>query len=58
MSTKTLTVEIGEELLQLLEKEAKRLSIDVSTYVGWCIRTGLSLKDLNRFIRSRSEESE
>jgi predicted HicB family RNase H-like nuclease len=54
--TKLLKVRIDPELLEHLRAEAKRLDVDVSTYVRWCIQTGLYLKDLNSFIHSKSGE--
>ena len=56
--TKTLKVRIDSEMLDHVKEEAKRLGTDMSTYVRWCIRTGLYLKDLNSFVRSKSEESD
>lgn len=56
--TKTLKVRIDPELLDNLKEEAKRLNTDLSTYVRWCIQTGLYFKDLNAFVRSKSGESE
>jgi predicted HicB family RNase H-like nuclease len=56
--TKTLKVRIDPELLENVKNEAKRLNTDVSTYVRWCVYTGLYLKDLNTFIRSKSGEEE
>jgi len=56
--TKTIRVRINPELLEHVKKEAEKLDTDVSTYVRWCIRTGLYLEDLNKFIQSRSEEGE
>lgn len=56
--TKTLKVRIDSEMLDHVKEEAKRLGTDMSTYVRWCIRTGLYLKDLSSFVRSKSEESD
>ena len=56
--TKTLKVRIDPELLEQLKDETNRLNTDISTYVRWCIRTGLYLKDLNTFLRSKSGEDE
>lgn len=53
-----IKVEIDQELLDHLEEEAEKLGTDVSTYVRWCIRTGLYLDDLNLFIRSRESETD
>jgi predicted HicB family RNase H-like nuclease len=54
--SKTIKVRIDPELLEHVKDEAKKLNTDVSTYVRWCIRTGLYLEDLNSFIRSRGED--
>jgi len=54
--TKTLKVRIDPELYEKVKEEAKKLDTDVSTYVRWCIQTGLYLEDLNSFIRSKSGE--
>ena len=54
--TKTLKVRIDPELFDHVKEEAKKLNTDVSTYVRWCIQTGLYLEDLNSFIRSKSGE--
>ncbi len=54
--SKTIKVRINPELLEQVKDEAKKLNTDVSTYVRWCIRTGLYLEDLNSFIRSRGED--
>jgi len=54
--TKTLTVRIEPDLLEQIKKEAEKLDTDVSTYIRWCIRTGMYLEDLNKFIRSKEGE--
>jgi predicted HicB family RNase H-like nuclease len=54
--TKVIKVRIDPELLDQVKDEAKKLNTDLSTYVRWCIRTGLYLEDLNIFIRARGEE--
>ncbi|UCG70338.1 MAG: hypothetical protein JSV09_04785 [Thermoplasmata archaeon] len=54
--TKTLKVRIDPELYENVKNEAKKLDTDISTYVRWCIQTGLYLEDLNSFIRSKSGE--
>jgi predicted HicB family RNase H-like nuclease len=56
--TKTLKVRIDPDLLEQLKDETKRLDMDLSTYVRWCIRTGLYLKDLNTFLKSKSGEDD
>ena len=54
--SKTLRVRMDPELLEHVKGEAQKLDIDVSTYVRWCIRTGIYLEDLNKFIRSKRKE--
>jgi predicted HicB family RNase H-like nuclease len=54
--SKTIKVRIDPDLLEQVKDEAKKLNTDVSTYVRWCIRTGLYLEDLNSFIRSKGED--
>ena len=56
--TKVLKVRIDPDLLEQLKDETKRLDTDLSTYVRWCIRTGLYLKDLNTFLKSKSGEDD
>jgi predicted DNA-binding protein len=56
--TKTLKIRIDPELYEQLKEEAKRLNTDVSTYVRWCIQTGIYLKDLNTFIKSKGGEQD
>lgn len=52
--TKTIRIRIDPDLHEILKNEAERLDIDLSSYIRWCIRTGVYLKDLNRYIRSKS----
>lgn len=54
--TKSLKVRINPELYEKVKEKAKKLDTDVSTYVRWCIQTGLYLEDLNSFIRSKTGE--
>ena len=56
--TKTLKIRIDPELFDQVKEKAKHLNTDTSTYVRWCIRTGLYLEDLNSFIRSKGDEFE
>ena len=56
--TSTLRVRIDPYLLELVKKEADKLDTDISTYVRWCLRTGLYLDDLNAFLRSKTKEDE
>lgn len=56
--TKTIQVRIEPDLLEDIKKEAERLQTDMSTYIRWCIRTGIYLEDLNKYIRSCESEKE
>ena len=53
---KTIKLNIDLELLDKVEDEVARLDTDLSTYIAWCIRSGLYLKDLNSFVRSKKVE--
>ena len=57
-STRTVKVRVDPELYERLMTESRTLDGDVSTYVWWCIQTGLYLKDLNTYVRSKSKEEE
>ena len=56
--SKSLKIRVDPELYKLLKKEAKRHDTDVSTYIRWCIRTGLYLEDLNSFLISKSDDED
>ena len=56
--SKTIQVRIDPELLDELKKEADRLKTDMSTYIRWCIRTGIYLEELNTYIRTCDNEME
>ena len=47
---------IDPELLAAVKAKAGGLHTDVSTYVRWCIQTGLFLDDLNAFVRTQKRE--
>jgi hypothetical protein len=55
---KTIRVRIKPELLKKVKAEADKLDTDVSTYVRWCVRTGLYLDDLNLFIKSKIDDKD
>lgn len=57
-SSKTVLIKVDPELFTRIKKEAKKLDIDVPSYVKWCIQTGIYLDDLNTFVRSQGEEPE
>ena len=52
--TETLKVRIDPDLLESVKEKAKGLNTDVSTFVRWCILTGLFLGDLNAFVRTQA----
>ncbi len=54
--TKNLRVRVDPELYELIKEEAKKHDTDISTFVRWCIRTGLYLKDVNAVMKSKKEE--
>lgn len=56
--TKTIQVRIEPGLLEDVKREAERLNTDMSTYIRWCIRTGIYLEELNTYIRTCDEDSE
>jgi len=51
--TEVLKLWIDPELLELVKEKAKVLDMDVSTFVRWCILTGVVLGDLNAFVRTK-----
>ncbi len=51
--TEVLKLRIDPELLELVREKAKALNIDVSTFVRWCILTGIVLGDLTSFVRAK-----
>ncbi len=53
--TETLRVRIDPGLLEQVKEKSKGLNTDVSTYVRWCILTGLFLDDLNAFVRTQKK---
>lgn len=54
--SRVLRLLLDPELLRRLEDVARRLDTDVPTLAQWCLRTGLFLEDLNRFVRSKMAE--
>ena len=54
----TLRIRLDPELLEQIKSESEKLNTDLSTYVRWCIRTGLYLDYLNNFIRSEIKEED
>ena len=53
--TGTLKVRIEPKLLKQVRERARSVHMDVSTFVRWCILTGLILGDLNSFVRTKAE---
>ena len=54
--TEVLKLRIEPELLEKVKERAGDLGVDISTFVRWCIMTGLFLPDLNAFVRSKMGE--
>jgi len=46
-------VRVDPELLEAVKKKSKVLHTDLSTYVRWCLQTGLFLDDLSAFVRTQ-----
>ena len=57
-TAKTLKVRIDTALLDAIRRRMHATTSDLSTYVRWCIQSGLYLEDLDRFVRSKSGEDE
>jgi predicted HicB family RNase H-like nuclease len=55
-NNKILRVRIDPELLNQIKEEAQKQDTDLSTYVRWCLRTGLYLEDLSQFLQSKIDE--
>ena len=56
--SKTLKIRIAPEILELIQNEVNRLDTEMSTYIRWCIRTGLYLEDVNSFLSVEEEKRE
>jgi len=54
--TGLLKLRIEPDLLQRVQESADTLGVDLSTFVRWCILTGLFLPDLNSFVRAKMGE--
>ena len=54
--TEVLTVRISPDLLRALREKSKDLDTDLSSFVRWCLVTGIYLGDLNTFVRTRLRE--
>lgn len=56
--SKTLKIRVDPEFLDLIQNEVKRLDTDISTYIRWCIRTGLYLENMNSFLSAEQRKRE
>lgn len=54
--TEVLKIRIDPELLALVREKAANVHVDVSTFVRWCILTGVMLGDLNSFVRTKAKD--
>ncbi len=50
-----LQIRLDPHTITRVKEKAKSLNTDVSTFVKWCIHTGLFLEDVNAFVRSKKE---
>ena len=57
-ANKIVKVRVDMDFYELITTSAKRLNVDTSTYIRYCIRTGIYLEDLNKYIQMKSEETE
>jgi predicted HicB family RNase H-like nuclease len=54
--SKNLRVRVDPELYEEIREASNKLDVDMSTYVRWCIKTGLYLKDVNKEIKSEDKK--
>jgi len=54
---KDLWIRINVETYNELKKNAKEMGVDISTFVNFCIRTGLYLGELNLYLQMKSREN-
>lgn len=55
-SFNVLRIRLDSDTIARVKEKAKTLNTDISTFVKWCIHTGLFLEDVNAFVRSRKDE--
>jgi len=56
ISYEIIEVKLDPLTVTRVKQKAKVLNTDISTFVKWCIHTGLFLEDVNAFVRSKKEE--
>jgi hypothetical protein len=56
VSFEILRIKLDPETVERVKERVRTLNTDVSTFVKWCIHTGLFLEDVNAFVRSKEEE--
>ena len=56
ISYEIIEVKLDPLTVTRVKEKAKVLNTDISTFVKWCIHTGLFLEDVNAFVRSKKEE--
>jgi predicted HicB family RNase H-like nuclease len=56
MSYKTLKVRVDQEFYSEIRRAADRLGVEMTTFVRFCIRTGLYLEDLNLYLQRKNKE--
>ncbi len=55
-SDEYLALKIEQELLDQIKERVEDLNTDVSTFIKWCIQTGLFLGNVNSFVRMKFSE--
>ena len=56
IKTEFLRLRIDSELLTLAQERAKKLHMDLSTFVRWCVWTGIVLEDMSAFVRTKMRD--
>jgi hypothetical protein len=55
-SNEILALKIEQDLLDQIKERVEDLNTDVSTFIKWCIQTGLFLGNVNSFVKLRISE--
>lgn len=55
ISYKTLKVRLNHDLYEEIRSASEKLGVEIVTFVRYCIRTGLYLKDLNLYLQDKDK---
>ncbi len=55
--SKVLKVRVDQEFYEEISSASDKLGIEISSFVMYCIRTGLYLEDLNVYLQMKSREN-